>query len=168
LVTGVYLVVFGSCVYLLTRRNIAWRKLLAVSSALFLLATADIIITLYFFFHFVIQHDLATTGTALQQKSLYKSWNEPLKIKFGFYVVAKYVQNPADFLESQVSCSAVASGLSVGLKALPYGSFSTPYQVHRCYEVWRNKRVVIAPIALIVVGTGISVSVHGLSASDGS
>jgi len=58
---------FGSCVYLLIRRNITPRKLLAASSALFLLATADIVITLYFFFHFVIQNDLATTGIVQQR-----------------------------------------------------------------------------------------------------
>ncbi|KIM43570.1 hypothetical protein M413DRAFT_384002 [Hebeloma cylindrosporum] len=120
---GVYLVMFGSCLYLLTRRNVTPRKLLVASSALFLLATADVIITLYFFFHFVLPKDLATTGIPLLQRD-HKTWNEPLKIKFGFYVVA----------------NAIASG----------------FLVDRCYEVWRNKRIVIAPIALIVVGTGIS------------
>lgn len=120
---GVHLVMFGSCLYLLTRRHVTPRKLLAASSALFLLATADVIITLYFFFHFVLPKDLATTGIPLLQRD-HKTWNEPLKIKFGFYVVA----------------NAIASG----------------FLVHRCYEVWRNKRIVIAPIALIVVGTVLS------------
>ena len=128
LVTGVYLVMFGSCAYILIRRtrNVTRRKLLATSSALFLLATADIIITLHFFFHFVIQNDLAKNGIALQQRDDHKSWDEPLKIKFGVSVVAKYVQFPLDFLESQFSCSAIASGLLVGLKALACCSFITP------------------------------------------
>lgn len=78
---------FGSCVYLLTRGNITRRKLLVAPSALFLLATADIIITLYIFFHCVIQEDLATA----QQGDYDELWEESLKIKFGFYVAAKYV-----------------------------------------------------------------------------
>lgn len=123
---GVYLVMFGSCAYILIRRtrNVTRRKLLATSSALFLLATADIIITLHFFFHLVIPNDLATIGVALQQRDYHKSWDDPLKIKFGVYVVA----------------NAIAGGLLV----------------HRCYEVWQNKRIVIAPIALVVVGTVLS------------
>lgn len=107
---------FGSCVYLLKRRNITRRKLLAALSALFLLATADIIITLYCFFHSVRQEDLAPTKIQLMERNYDESWDESLKIKFGFYVMAKYVQNPTDFLESHACCSAIASGLLVGLK----------------------------------------------------
>jgi len=105
---------FGSCAYLLTRRNATRRKLLAALSVLFLLATADIIITLFFFFHFAIPKDSALANIPLQKRGHPKTLSNPLKVKFGFYVVAKYVQNLADFLDSQVSCSAIAGGLLVG------------------------------------------------------
>jgi len=159
---------FGSCAYLLLRRNVTRRKLLAALSVLFLLATADIIITLFFVFHFAIPKDLSRAAIALQERGHPKTLGDPLKIKFGFYVVAKYVQNIADFLDSQVPCSAIASGLLVGQNASSCSFFLTSYQVHRCYEFWQNRRIVIAPIALILVGTGISVSFHDRSMSDGS
>lgn len=116
---GVYLVMFGSCAYLLTRRNATRRKLLAALSVLFLLATADIIITLFSFFHFAIPKD-----SALQKRGHPTALSNPLKVKFGFYVVA----------------NAIAGG----------------FLVHRCYESWQNRRIVIAPIALILVGTVLS------------
>lgn len=121
---GVHLVMFGSCAYLLIRRNVTRRKLLAALSVLFLLATADIIITLFFVFHFAIPKDLSRAAIALQERGHPKTLGDPLKIKFGFYVVA----------------NAIASGLLV----------------HRCYEFWQNRRIVIAPIALILVGTVLS------------
>lgn len=53
--------------------------------------------------------------------------------------------------------SAIASGLLV--RKSPEESmlmFSNIFQISRCYTVWQNKRILIAPIVLAVCGTGMT------------
>ncbi|PPQ88181.1 hypothetical protein CVT25_005146 [Psilocybe cyanescens] len=118
---GVYVVLFACCFYTLVKQKTIQKTILIASSLLFVLATADILVTGYFFFHFVLkQPRVSTSATA----SMHETWNRILEIKFGFYVVA----------------NAIASSLLI----------------NRCYEVWQNKRIVVAPIAMVACGTVIS------------
>ncbi|KDR70236.1 hypothetical protein GALMADRAFT_893033 [Galerina marginata CBS 339.88] len=85
---GVYVVLFAWCAFVLIRRKMVQRTLLVATSLLFLLATADIIITGYFFFHFVLKPAAASTPSTT---STHETWNRLLEIKFGFYVVANAI-----------------------------------------------------------------------------
>ncbi|KAF8154714.1 hypothetical protein B0H34DRAFT_534300 [Crassisporium funariophilum] len=115
---------FSSCVFMLVKRKTVQRGLLTASVVLFLLASADICLTLFFFFHFVLQSDQQTTNGAAPNHNGHEPWNRTLEFKFVLYVVA----------------NAIASGLLI----------------HRCYTVWQIKRILIAPITLLICGTVIS------------
>jgi hypothetical protein len=114
---GVYVVMFGYCTIILAKRKVVQRIRLGTLIALFLLASGDIAVTLYFFFRF----GLSSAITLLHEDG--NRWSKTLMYKFAMYIVA----------------NAIASGLLIS----------------RCYTVWQNKRILIAPIVLAVCGTGI-------------
>ncbi|KAF8178924.1 hypothetical protein BJ912DRAFT_648148 [Pholiota molesta] len=115
---GIYVVLFGCCTYTLWRQKVVRRTLFVITSILFFLASADIIVAVYFFFRFVDKSSQKPTPTPTGP---HETWNKTLEVKFAVYVVA----------------NAIASGLLI----------------QRCYTIWENKRIIIAPIALVVIGT---------------
>ncbi|KAF8960651.1 hypothetical protein BDZ97DRAFT_1832956 [Flammula alnicola] len=118
---GIYVVLFCSCAFMLARQKVIQRTLFIASSLLFLLASADMILTLYFFFRFVLG---SSTQSSSAVQNTHEPWNRILEVKFALYVVA----------------NSIASGLLIS----------------RCYTIWENKRIVIAPIALVLIATVIS------------
>jgi len=110
-------VLFGYCaiILVLAKRKVVRRIRLGTLIALFLLASGDIAVTLYFFFRFALSS--ATLNEAGGR------WSKTLMYKFALYIVA----------------NAIASG----------------FLISRCYTVWQNKRILIAPIVLAVCGTVI-------------
>jgi len=116
---GVYMVLFGYCTVVLAKRKVAQRMRLGTLIAMFLLASGDITITLFFFFHFALSGEIALDESG-------QPWSKTLMYKFALYIVA----------------NAIASGLLIS----------------RCYTVWRNKPILIAPIVLAVCGTAFSVA----------
>ncbi|KAF4609971.1 hypothetical protein D9613_010562 [Agrocybe pediades] len=121
---GVYVVLFCCCSFILwRRRKLPGQWLLMLSTSLmFLLASADMIITAYFFFHFVLSTPTVNVGHS--HSNTHEPWNRILEVKFGVYVIA----------------NAIASSLLI----------------NRCYEVWQNGRIILAPIALALIGSVIS------------
>jgi len=112
---GVYVVLFGWAAFSLVRQGAIRRTVLVASSLLFLLGTADVILTTYFFFKFVLQ----VPGVSSQNES----WNKILEVKFAVYVVANII--------------------------------SSSFLINRCYEIWRNIRIIIAPVLLVLCSTVI-------------
>jgi len=112
---GVYVVMFGYCTIIIAKRKVVQRIRLGTLIALFLLASGDMAVTLYFFFRFALSNANTLNGG--------HRWSKALKYKFALYIVA----------------NAIASGLLIS----------------RCYTVWQNKRILIAPIVLAVCGTGM-------------
>jgi hypothetical protein len=74
-------VLFGYCTIILAKRKVVQRIRLGTLIALFLLASGDIAVTLYFFFHFALSS--ATLNEAEGR------WSKTLMYKFALYIVAK-------------------------------------------------------------------------------
>jgi len=123
---GIYVVLFASCVYSLWWTRLKRRRLLAAIAVLFMLATADVVLTVHFFFRTALRVVAVVVAPSVRSGSSESAepWDRTLEYKFGLYIFAH----------------AIASGLLI----------------HRCHEVWGNKRILIAPIVLVVVGTAIS------------
>lgn len=114
---GVYVVLFGYSTVILAKGKVVQRIRLATLIALFLLASGDIAVTLFFFF------DSALSGLKILDESG-SPWSKTLIYKFVLYIVA----------------NAITSGLLIS----------------QLYTVWKNKRIVIAPIVLAICGTAVS------------
>ena len=84
---------FSSCAFILWRRKIFQRTPLIITSILFILSSTDIIVTIYFFFKFVLDSGVVTSSTATKDGPQ-ETWNKVLEVKFAVYVVAKYVSWP--------------------------------------------------------------------------
>ena len=80
-ISGVYVVLFGYCAIILAKRKVVQRIRLGTLIALFLLASGDIAVTLYFFFRF------ALYSTTLNEAG--GRWSKTLMYKFALYIVAK-------------------------------------------------------------------------------
>ena len=80
---GVSIVLFGWTAFTLIRQRAARRAVLVASCLLFTLETADVILTNYFFFNFVLKVPPVSSKD--------DGWNRFLEAKFAVYVVAKYV-----------------------------------------------------------------------------
>jgi hypothetical protein len=89
--TGIYVVLFGCCTYTLWRQKVVRRTLFVITSILFFLASADIIVAVYFFFRFV---DKSSQKPSPTPTGPHETWNKTLEVKFAVYVVAKYVLRP--------------------------------------------------------------------------
>jgi hypothetical protein len=120
---GIYGVLFCTSAFFILRSKIVHKKLLAATSLLFLLGTADILLTLYFFLRLVLQPGVPF-GHRVQSGGDHEPWNRILEVKFALYVAA----------------NSIASSLLI----------------NRCYNLWKNKNIILAPIAMLVVGTIIS------------
>lgn len=81
-ISGVYVVMFGYCTIILAKRKVAQRIRLGTLIALFLLASGDIAVTLYFFFRFT----LSSANTISEGGG---RWSKTLMYKFALYIVAK-------------------------------------------------------------------------------
>ena len=81
-IPGVNVVLFGYCTIILAKRKVAQRIRLGTLIALFLLASGDIAVTLYFFLHFA----LSSTNTLNETGH---KWSITLIYKFALYIVAK-------------------------------------------------------------------------------
>ena len=73
------MVLFGYCTIILAKRKVVQRIHLGTLIALFLLASGDIAVTLYFFFRFAL-----SSANALGNR-----WSKTLMYKFALYIVAK-------------------------------------------------------------------------------
>ncbi|KAF8908166.1 hypothetical protein CPB84DRAFT_1959343 [Gymnopilus junonius] len=82
---GVYVVLFGCAAFTLIRQKSVQRPVLAAFSLLFLLGTADVILTTYFFFKFVLQ----VPGVTRKDEK----WNKFLEVKFAVYLVANAISS---------------------------------------------------------------------------
>ncbi len=60
---GINVVTFASCAFILWRQKIFQRTPLIITSILFILSSTDIIVTIYFFFKFVLDSGVVTTST---------------------------------------------------------------------------------------------------------
>ncbi|KAF9479543.1 hypothetical protein BDN70DRAFT_688992 [Pholiota conissans] len=118
---GIYVVLSACCTYTLWQQKVVRRASFFITSILFCLASADIIVTIYFFFRFIVQRVATTSPTPSDP---HETWNRTLEIKFAVYVVS----------------NAIASSVLI----------------NRCYTVWENRRIIVAPIALVIIGTVIS------------
>lgn len=83
--SGVYVVLFGYCTIILAKRKIVQKIVLGAVIALFLLASADIAVTLFFFFRYALASRTTLNQTGNQP------WSRTLKYKFALYIFAKYV-----------------------------------------------------------------------------
>lgn len=59
------------------------------------------------------------------------------------------------WIAPQYRSSLIASSLLVSLSVFAL-AFLIVIQINRCYSLWKNKNIIIAPIAMLVVGTGMS------------
>lgn len=100
------MVLFGYCTIVLSKRKVGQRLRLGTLIALFLLASGDIVVTLFFFFHF------ALSSVKVLDVSGPK-WSKTLMYKFALYIVAKYVRMVSGICVSDSFDSAIASGLLV-------------------------------------------------------
>lgn len=73
---------FGYCTIILAKRKVLQRIHLGILIALFLLASGDIAVTLYFFFRFA----LFSANTIHEGGN---RWSKTLMYKFALYIVAK-------------------------------------------------------------------------------
>lgn len=90
ILSGIYVVLFSSCTFILWRQKNIQKTLFLISCALFFLASTDVVVTVYFFFRFVIQNG-TLTNSAHSESTSQETWNPILEAKFAIYVVAKYV-----------------------------------------------------------------------------
>ena len=146
-IPGVYVILFGYCTAILGKRKLAQRMLLGALISLFLLASADIAVTLFFFFR------------VLSTDPPQPPWNTTLMYKFALYIVAKYVSMVSGVCLSHSFDSAIANGVLVRnpLTNVSQGLSSLDiFQISRCYAVWKNRRILIGPIVLTICGTGMT------------
>jgi hypothetical protein len=99
-------VLFGYCIVILAKRKVMQRMRLATLITLFLLASGDIAVTLFFFFRFAL-----SSAIPLDENGL--PWSKTLMYKFAMYIVAKYVPMVSGICVSDRFDSAIASGLLV-------------------------------------------------------
>lgn len=81
---GVYMVLFGYCTVILSKHKVVQRMRLGTLIALFLLASGDIAITLFFFFHFALSGAIALDESG-------RPWSKTLMYKFALYIVANAI-----------------------------------------------------------------------------
>ncbi|PPR05786.1 hypothetical protein CVT26_010160 [Gymnopilus dilepis] len=82
---GVSIVLFGWTAFTLIRQRAARRAVLVASCLLFTLETADVILTTYFFFNFVLKVPPVSSKD--------DGWNRFLEAKFAVYVVANAISS---------------------------------------------------------------------------
>lgn len=87
-IAGIYVVLFCASGFILLRSKVIPRKLLVAKSLLFLLGTADILLTLFFFLRLVLQPGLPF-GQKAHSGGDHEPWNRILEVKFALYVAAK-------------------------------------------------------------------------------
>lgn len=100
------MVLFGYSTVILAKRKVVQRIRLATLIALFLLASGDIAVTLFFFF------DSALSGLRILDESG-NPWSKTLIYKFVLYISAKYVSVVSGVCVSNSFDSAITSGLLV-------------------------------------------------------
>ncbi|KJA18261.1 hypothetical protein HYPSUDRAFT_45428 [Hypholoma sublateritium FD-334 SS-4] len=120
---GINVVTFALCTFILWRQKIFQRTPLIITSILFTLSSTDIIVTLYFFFRFVLDSG-NVTSSATPNDGPQETWNKVLEVKFAVYVVANLV--------------------------------NSSILINRCHSMWKDRRIIIAPVGLISIGTVIS------------
>ena len=76
------MVLFSYCTIILAKRKVVQKIRLGTSIALFLLASGDIAVTLYFFFRFALSSPNTLNEGGHQ-------WSITLMYKFALYIVAK-------------------------------------------------------------------------------
>ncbi|KAF8811105.1 hypothetical protein BYT27DRAFT_7160865 [Phlegmacium glaucopus] len=134
--SGVYVVLFGYCTIILAnlKRKLVNKMLLGAVIALFLLASADIAISHFYFFQYALSSDSdsdsdsASNGTTQNQSDRVPHHHHPWSTTL-MYKFGLYI------LAKYVSVVSVIS---------------------RCYTFWKNKPILIAPIALAICGTVVS------------